>query len=193
VPNETATPLGTRERILDAAFDLFAELGFAGTRISQIEQRAGLAAGTGSFYRHFSSKNDLLPAAVQRAVSQAIAEARVAFPEGYDRFDNRELWLRQVSAYLNRLDRLIRLLVIDGERVPEVRSAIADALGGMSELISWEHDPSAVIGVAALHGYLLLSRAQGSPFYGVPEHEFRRVLAGFGTGTLGDTQTENAS
>lgn len=179
MPHDTPAPLGTRERILDAAFDLFAEVGFAGTRISQIEERAGLAAGTGSFYRHFTSKNDLLPAAVERAVSQAVAEARVAFPPGHDRFGDRELWLGQVSAYLNRFDRLIRLLIVDGERVPEVRSAIANALSGMAELISWEREPSAVIGVAALHGYLLLSRAQGSPFYGVTEDEFRSVLANF--------------
>jgi AcrR family transcriptional regulator len=50
-----AAPGRTRERILDVALDHFAEHGFAGTSISAIERDVGLAAGTGSFHRHFPS------------------------------------------------------------------------------------------------------------------------------------------
>jgi AcrR family transcriptional regulator len=42
-----AKRVSTRDLLLDAAFDLFAEIGFAGTTISQIERRVGLAAGSG--------------------------------------------------------------------------------------------------------------------------------------------------
>ena len=47
----------TRDRILDVAIELFLREGFKGTPITDIERRAGLAAGTGSFYRHFPSKD----------------------------------------------------------------------------------------------------------------------------------------
>src|SRR6478735_6117921 len=57
----------TRERILAASLDLFLERGFDGTSISDIERAVGLAAGTGSFYRHFRSKDDVFVAAVQRS------------------------------------------------------------------------------------------------------------------------------
>jgi AcrR family transcriptional regulator len=50
----------TRERILDAALDLFIERGVAGTTVSDIERAVGLAAGTGSFYRHYKSKEELV-------------------------------------------------------------------------------------------------------------------------------------
>ena len=61
---------GTRERILDAALELFAEEGFQGTTISEVERRVGLTPGTGSFYRHFPSKEALLQAAVDSEVER---------------------------------------------------------------------------------------------------------------------------
>jgi len=54
----------TRERILEAALRLFAEQGFKATTVKQIELAAGLSAGAGGLYRHFSSKQELLDAVV---------------------------------------------------------------------------------------------------------------------------------
>src|SRR5438128_2202472 len=68
----------TRERILDAAMDLFAQDGFTGTTISEVERRVGLAAGTGSLYRHFPSKEALLRAAVEHEVTKCRAEMEEA-------------------------------------------------------------------------------------------------------------------
>jgi len=48
----------TRDRILDAAVALFAELGYDATSVAQIITRAGVAKG--GFYHHFASKNELL-------------------------------------------------------------------------------------------------------------------------------------
>src|SRR5436853_1557341 len=64
----------TRERIRAASLDLFLERGFDGTTISDIERAVGLAAGTGSFYRHFRSKDDVFVAAVQRSATEYIEE-----------------------------------------------------------------------------------------------------------------------
>jgi AcrR family transcriptional regulator len=45
---------GTRERILDAALDLFARNGFAGTSVRQLAQAVGLRES--SLYNHFAGK-----------------------------------------------------------------------------------------------------------------------------------------
>ena len=49
---------GARERVLDAAVDLFAQQGYDGTSVAQVIARAGVAKG--GFYHHFSSKEALL-------------------------------------------------------------------------------------------------------------------------------------
>jgi len=172
-----ARRVGTRDLLLDAAFDLFAEIGFAGTTISEIERRVGLAAGSGSFYRHFSSKEELLPAAVERELSKAIADVHSAFPDGIQAREPREVWLRRILMWLRRTERLNRLLLLEGDRVPAIRTAITSAVQGMSDELSWDGDPAGIVGVAALHGYLLFSRAIGAPYYGIDEHAFIAALA----------------
>lgn len=57
---------GTRDRIITSAMGLFAENGYDRTTIAEIEEAAGLSPGSGSLYRHFKSKDELLLAAVQR-------------------------------------------------------------------------------------------------------------------------------
>jgi len=56
----------TRERLLDAAIVLFASKGYAATSVPDIQRACGLSAGSGAMYRHFSSKRELLTAAVRR-------------------------------------------------------------------------------------------------------------------------------
>lgn len=63
-------PVPTRERILDVAWDLFLRHGFAGTTVTQIEAAADLSPGSGSFYRHFRSKEHVLRAVVDREVER---------------------------------------------------------------------------------------------------------------------------
>ena len=73
----------TRERILVAALAQFIERGVDGTTVSSIERAVGLAAGTGSFYRHFGSKEEVLVAAVEEGVARLVEEmdaARAALP-----------------------------------------------------------------------------------------------------------------
>lgn len=49
---------GARERVLDAAVDLFARQGYDGTSVAQVIAKAGVAKG--GFYHHFASKEALL-------------------------------------------------------------------------------------------------------------------------------------
>lgn len=57
---------GTRERIVEAARELFWEKGFEGTSVSEILGRAGVHSG--SLYHHFRGKQDLLLAVLDRYV-----------------------------------------------------------------------------------------------------------------------------
>ena len=54
----------TRERLLDAALDLFAERGFAGTSIRNVCSVVGITPA--ALYSHFSSKEEILVAALAR-------------------------------------------------------------------------------------------------------------------------------
>jgi len=53
----------TRQSILDAAYGLIIEQGYAATSMRQIAERAGLALG--SIYNHFPSKEDVFRAIIQ--------------------------------------------------------------------------------------------------------------------------------
>ena len=57
-----ATP--ARERILNAAYELFSRRGIRGVGTDEVIGRAGVAKAT--LYRHFATKNDLVLAVLQR-------------------------------------------------------------------------------------------------------------------------------
>lgn len=169
----------TRERILDAALDLFAEEGFSGTTISEIERRVGLAAGTGSLYRHFASKEALLQAAVQREVSRCRAEmetSRAALPVLDDPDERRAQLYEQLLLDFRRFDRLFRLMLNEGDRVPELREAIWTAVQRPVKDTPNDEDAIEAIAMTALGGYHLFSIMQGRPFNNVGQKQFIRTL-----------------
>jgi TetR/AcrR family transcriptional regulator, transcriptional repressor for nem operon len=59
-----------RERILDAAAQLFRERGFEGIGVADLMKEAGLTHG--GFYGHFSSKQDLMAQACARALTRSL-------------------------------------------------------------------------------------------------------------------------
>ena len=59
----------TRDRLITEAMRLFGRKGYAATSVSEIEAAAGLSAGSGSLYRHFSSKEELLSAGVREQIA----------------------------------------------------------------------------------------------------------------------------
>jgi AcrR family transcriptional regulator len=57
---------GTRQRLMTAAIELFAERGFDGTSVGEIERAAGLAPRSGALYQHFKGgKQELLRCAIE--------------------------------------------------------------------------------------------------------------------------------
>jgi len=62
--------VNTKDRIMQAALELFAEQGFQKTSIARIETEAGLAPRAGAFYRHFESKRALLVEIARTYISE---------------------------------------------------------------------------------------------------------------------------
>ena len=54
----------TRERILEAALELFAEKGYLGTSMSDIANRLGITKG--ALYKHYTGKQEILDSIVER-------------------------------------------------------------------------------------------------------------------------------
>ncbi|WP_158617264.1 TetR/AcrR family transcriptional regulator [Falsigemmobacter faecalis] len=66
----------TRQRVLDAAAQIFARRGFSGTTLSDIAKAAGLK--TGSLYYHFASREDLVAEVMARGVRQVAESVEAA-------------------------------------------------------------------------------------------------------------------
>jgi AcrR family transcriptional regulator len=69
-----AAPVGSRERLLSAAAELFAARGFAGTSVELVCERAGLTKPV--VYWHFGNKEGLLVATLEDGVERVIAALR---------------------------------------------------------------------------------------------------------------------
>jgi AcrR family transcriptional regulator len=72
------TAAETRERLLRAAADVFAERGYDGTRVADIAAAAGVS--NGALYAHFSSKADLLVDALRTHGRRLLADLFAADP-----------------------------------------------------------------------------------------------------------------
>jgi AcrR family transcriptional regulator len=66
-------PTTGRGRLLAAALKLFAEKGYSATSVADIQRASGLAPGSGALYKHFSSKRELLDAAVAYRIDSIVA------------------------------------------------------------------------------------------------------------------------
>lgn len=65
----------TARRLIEQGLRLFVERGIDATPIVQIEAAAGLAPGSGAFYKHFRTKQALLDAAIDDASAATAAGA----------------------------------------------------------------------------------------------------------------------
>jgi AcrR family transcriptional regulator len=74
-----ATATATRQRLLSAAAEVFAERGYDGTRVADIAAAAGVS--NGALYAHFASKAELLVAALRTHGRQLLAEMLAADPD----------------------------------------------------------------------------------------------------------------
>lgn len=70
-PARSARRDATRERVLDAAREVFAERGVFGGSVEEICERAGFTRG--AFYSNFADKDDVLRALVEREQARLLA------------------------------------------------------------------------------------------------------------------------
>ncbi|MGE7024029.1 TetR/AcrR family transcriptional regulator [Solibacillus cecembensis] len=88
----------TRQKLLDAARELFYEVGFEKTTISQIIKRA--KTGYGTAYVHFKGKDDILIMLMENVMQEFLEMAETPFfPTTKD--EAKQLILKQVFAFLN--------------------------------------------------------------------------------------------
>ncbi|MDQ7727395.1 TetR/AcrR family transcriptional regulator [Halomonas sp. SpR8] len=116
----TSRGMARRERLLDAARDVFLEQGYAGASVNEVVIRAGGSLAT--LYKQFGSKEGLFTAAMERHIATAWA----VLEEG--RRDHHAL--EQVLYELGRrmlalvcdpgVIRLVRGLAFEAERSPEL-------------------------------------------------------------------------
>ena len=135
---DTESEGGTRQRIIDAAAEVFLEKGFTGTRVVDIARRAGFTSG--ALYGYFDSRAELLAEAVARGSSQMLSDL-LGGPESdgdssdgastgdTDPFSVLEAALDQVAEPIDESDQMLLDGVALAHREPIAGDRLAEALG----------------------------------------------------------------
>jgi AcrR family transcriptional regulator len=125
----TSDSTPTRERLLFAARRLFAEQGYKGTSVGEIEAAAGLSPRSGALYKHFPSKRAVLAAVIAQH-TDVVEEMRTQLelmPLG-DLRAELTMTARWGLAELRREHELTRIVMKEGERFPEIAEAFREAI-----------------------------------------------------------------
>lgn len=135
----------SRERILQAAAELFAKRGYAGVGVDEVAEQSGLAKT--ALYYHFGNKDGLLAAVLERTAAAWIEGIRQASEAGAGPLERLDRALAGMRAMLEEKPWVLRLLQILALEVaddkPEVRATLQsifrraqDAIvGGMHEAL----------------------------------------------------------
>ncbi len=126
----TEPPAGsasTRDRLAAAALRLFADQGYTGTTVGEIERAAGLRPRRGGLYRHFASKEALLDEAVALHVAR-IDKALVEMASLPAQLDAGGLqdWAMWFLEEMDAERDIFRLLEHDGPRLERLRATMRD-------------------------------------------------------------------
>lgn len=117
----------TRQRVLDAARGVFADLGYGAATNKLLAARAGVT--TGALYHYFESKLDLYVAAFEDASAISFERFRDA-RQGVDTFIGQVEAMLEASHQLNDEDpslaRFLSSARIDRRRYPEVDDRLRD-------------------------------------------------------------------
>jgi hypothetical protein len=105
--------------------------------------------------------------------------ARSAAQQVEDRRDRRLKVYSQTLDDLGRFDRIFGLMLIQGDRVPELQESVQAAVQPDEPALGEGEQAAHVVAMAALGGYHLFSIMQGRPFHGVSQAEFLQMLADF--------------
>lgn len=127
-------PEVTRDRLLAAAVDLFAERGYDGVRVRDIADRAGVT--TGAIYSHYPDMAALLADAAGRAVDHAVqAIAHVGHGELGDALLTSATTTAVGGRRLSREQSLLLEAIVAARREPMLRQALGEVLRARLEVL----------------------------------------------------------
>lgn len=184
--NHPSTGLGskprgkTRLRLLDAGLALFSQRGLEGVTVSELEEAVGLKPGSGSFYRHFTDKDALLEAIIEREIESAqqrrVEEQNALYNSDQDVRQALKTQFELTLKGLRENEDLINLLSRAADHFPALidrlrQAFVADAMTAVAR--SYEHrvqrgeiidgDPMVLASVvqSTLFGYIKAESAFG--------------------------------
>lgn len=178
--------LPTRERILDAAIELFARDGYQGTSIVRIERAVGLTPGSGAIYHHFPSKQALLRAGLQRQLDRrgALRDIQRILLDLGDLRAELTVLARYALMELDEETELLRLVLTESRFQPDVLGTVVDQLiaAGHTGFAGWLHerrglDPRhaetvASVGLGALFAHRLPQLVLGHRALSIDDDDF---------------------
>lgn len=184
----------TRARLVAQAMRLFGEKGYSATSVADIEAAAGLSPGSGSLYRHFASKRDLLAEGVCQQIDAgqgllAVLDAA----NDLSHLPARERLAAVARSGLRRLEQeqdLNRIMIRDLARFPDLLARARDdevarihaaVAGWLSAQVSsvdeqWDWDALAAVVIGAVSHFWLLNDVFGEHPAGVDEQRYIDTL-----------------
>jgi AcrR family transcriptional regulator len=175
--------VSTRDRILDAAMELFGQHGYKGTSIVAIESAVGLTPGAGGIYRHFPSKQALLEAGIDRHLDRlgALRDIRKIFGDVGDLRIELTLLARYALAELDREADLLRIVLAEARSRPELLETAVNQLiaatytgfaGRLRDRAGLDPKRAEALAAVALFPTRLLRLLLGRDPVDVPDEEF---------------------
>ena len=128
--------------IVQAAYQVFSEKGFAAARLDDIAQRAGVSKG--ALYLYFDNKQEIFEAVVKDAVAPnigAIEQIALAFPGSFEQLIRMVApRIAQVAASAN-IGKVLKMVVGESGNFPEIAriwhdDVVARGLGLITQLIA---------------------------------------------------------
>jgi AcrR family transcriptional regulator len=204
-----ASEVRTRDRIITEAIRLFADRGFKGTTVGDIEQAAGLAPRAGGLYKHFSSKEEVFEAAIELHVREIeTVRSEFEFVALGDPRVELEVIGRWALAELGAEQPLVKIVMKDGDQFPHLmrmfKERIVDrgteaAVEVMERVLGearmeLENVPAiATIALGSLVNYRVEQTIFGVPPGGLDEDEFIQAWVEVWTMVALGATTANAS
>jgi TetR/AcrR family transcriptional repressor of nem operon len=180
-PAERSPPGGARSKLLEAAFAIIRQKGYAATSVDELCAKAGVTKG--AFFHHFPSKDSLAVAAVNQWTEVTTAFFAVASYHGLDDpldrvlgyLDFRKAMLRgDVAEFTCLAGTLVQEAYAThphirhacdtsiGSHAAKVESDIADAMKHYHIRAPWTAASLALHTQAVLQGAFILAKAKGN-------------------------------
>jgi AcrR family transcriptional regulator len=120
-----ARRLFTRQRICEAARELFVEQGYAATTMEQIAAKTGAQRAT--IYNHYRDKNDILAAIAEDYLTRLI-ELIAELPGPVPSYAQIEVWVKKVVAFTldQKMPTVLLMSLGDSIDVPELIDIVGE-------------------------------------------------------------------